>query len=290
MSALFTRIWLLIKKWLARFALAIILVCLLLPIFGLPVDLKFLIGIVGVLLLGIYEIVFETKNAEIEKLRTEVAETRKAVENFAQRSIPKLYSLYLCRADLEEMLKKVSRNETIVIDHIGLDMSQAWEYIHKLLFDKDSKPVNVEYRLLILTDDQSKASIWPKEVVHWSENAPKSLERIHSDIEVSLELFKEERRRLKFSVRKYDEVPVVHGWSLRHPIKVWHVGHCRWRKRLFDWGAENYVKIDELSQDPVTIDIANLFDSYFEHLWIVSAPVANLQLDFDPNNAGLAKR
>lgn len=283
MSGVFTRIWLFIKKWLARLGLTIILGGFLLGILGVPVDQKFLIGVITVILLGIYEIVYDTKNTEIANLKTQVAEAQRALKEFLERATPKLYSLYLCKTDLEEMLKKAPPNETIVIDHIGLDMSQAWEYIHRLLFDQHSKPFNVEYNLLILSDDNAKGGIWPREVVHWSETVSRSLERIHSDMETSLQLFKQERRKLKFTVKKYEEVPVVHGWSLRHPIKVWHVGHCRWRKSLFDWGAENFVKIDEFSQDPVTVDIANLFDSYFEHLWLVASPVQNLQLDFDPN-------
>lgn len=269
MSSLFTQIWMFIKKWFARLGVLIIFVCLLLPTFGIPVNEKFLIGIITVLLLGIYEIAFDTKNA---------------VGNLSQITTPTLYSLFQCRKDLELMLRKASRHETIVIDHLGLDMSQAWEYIHKLLFDENSKQVSVEYRLLILTDDKSKCSMWPKEVVYWSEQVPKSLERIQSDMEASLELFRNDRRRLKFSVKKYDEVPVMHGWSLRQPIKVWHVGHCRWRRKLFDWGPESYIKIDDLSRDSVTIESAKLFDSYFEHLWIVSSPVSNLQLDFDPKS------
>ena len=102
--------------------------------------------------------------------------------------------------------------------------------------------------------------------------------------------FIKERRKLKFSVKKYDEVPVVHGWSLRRPIKVWHVAHCRWREKFFDWSPENYVKVDELSKDPVTLDVAKLFDSYFEHLWIVSSPISNLQFDFDPSQSAPRKK
>jgi hypothetical protein len=176
------------------------------------------------------------------------------------------------------MLERHPRNTLIVMDHLGLDMSQAWEHIHTLLFDQNSKPTNVKYRLLILSHNSLNKSTWPKEVVDWSEYVPRSLAKIQDDMKETVEIFNNERRTLDFSVRLYDEVPVVHGWHLKQPIQLWHVAHCRWRRKTFDWGGEKYVRIDEQSHDPVARDIANIFDSYFEHLWATSTAVTDLQI------------
>lgn len=263
----FGRSWLFVKRRLAWIGVVIVGASLVLSIFNVPIDMKFLIGIVTVILFGLYERMISIQNN---------------LEASSQGSSARLYSLYLCRAELEEMLDRCPRNTTVVIDHLGLDMSQAWEYIHTLLFEKNSKSLNIEYRLLILTDDRDKMACWPKEVVNWSEYVPKSLDRMKGDMEEAKVLLSQERRTLKFSVKKYNEVPVMHGWSLRQPSKMWHVGHCRWKKRGFDWGGERYVRIDEHSRDPITLEIANLFDSYFEHLWIVSSQVDELHFDLKP--------
>lgn len=117
------------------------------------------------------------------------------------------------------------------------------------------------------------------QVQHWSESVPKSLARIKLDMKDIVKQFSDDRRALDFKVRKYSETPVVHGWAIRRPIKLWHVAHCRWKGVLYDWGGERYVRVDQTASDSVTNEVAKLFDSYFDHLWEVSPPADELQFE-----------
>jgi hypothetical protein len=177
---------------------------------------------------------------------------------------------------LQQLLAKARRTDTVAIVHVGLTMTEAWDYVRELLFDESSKPVNVDYRLLILADSSGKQSGWPAEVADWAQSVPASIAMIQRDLARAAELFKRRGQTLRFSVRQYDEVPVVHGWAIKQPLQAWHVGHCRWRGESYDWGGQNYVEIVGSSDDPLTQDIAELFDSYFDHLWLGSREVAEL--------------
>lgn len=281
MRAVLRSTWKFIRTWFARICVLIIAGCLILRYFDFPIEEKFVPALMALLLVGIYEIILESKFSD-EKVSTELSALTKRVEQLShtasslvEQLSPKLYALFQCKQELEGVLERAQFGDKVAIDHLGLDMQQAWEYVHGLLFGPASKLTDVEYRLLILSPN--KRDTWPAEVQDWSEFVPRSLKRIQADLTKVTDRFQKSGKRCKIEVRQYDAIPVVHGWCVRQPIKTWHVAFCRWRDSSYDWSEHHYVKVTQFTRTPVVGDIADVFDSYFERLWTTSPEESHLK-------------
>lgn len=255
--------------------------CLVLQYFGVPIDAKFVPGLIALLLVGIYEIVLEAKKTHDKAdeqflvLGEEVRKLSHAASSLVEQLSPKLYALFQCKQELELTLDHTQLGSKVSIDHLGLNMGQAWEYVHQLLFGPASKLTDIEYRLLIISPN--KRDTWPQEVQDWAESVPASLKRIESDLKKVIQQFERTNKRCKIEIRHYDSVPVVHGWSVRQPVKTWHVAFCRWNDCYYDWGEHHYVKVDQFTRTPVVGDVADVFDSYFERLWTTATEQPELR-------------
>lgn len=269
-----TRLWIIFKAWFARIALIIIVVCLILVFYHvLEITSPVLIGVFAVLVCGLYELVFETKMS-VEEL----------IEGRESKLSPRLYALYECKHEFEKLLDGLRPQSRVTVDHFGLDMSQAWEYINDLM-SKKSHVVDFNFRILILTDAATQGECWPKEVRDWSAHVPKALETMGNDLQKLRAKISKSGRRLKVEVRKYRSCPVIHGWALREPLRICYVSFCRWDGESYedyDWGGERYMRISDDNRSAMSEDISVVFDSYFEHCWIASKEEVT-SLTFDSN-------
>lgn len=276
-------IWNFARAWSGRIAGIVVALCLLLEFFGLPIADKFIPGLTALLLVGIYEIILESKYTnekagdELSGLTRRIQVLEESAASLVQQLSPKLYALFECKQELEGILERAQFGDKVVIDHLGLDMHQAWEYVHGLLFGATSKLTDIDYRLLILSAE--KRDDWPAEVQDWSASVPGSLRRIQADLTKVIERFQKAGKRCKIEIRQYAAVPIVHGWSVRQPIKTWHVAFCRWNECQYDWSEHHYVKVDQFTRTPVVGDIADVFDSYFDRFWTTSLEKSHLKFE-----------
>jgi len=212
-----------------------------------------------------------------DELATRLDKLTETFKDVTGNLYPNLYNLDYCRDDFEKTLKYISKHKEIVVNHFGLDMTQAWGYIYYILFGKYLNFANIDYRLLILTDERKKGRSWPSEVADWSSSVPRSLLAIERDMGVTSQQMTDEGRQLRFEVRKYSSIPFTHGWCIRQPIRVWYLAFCRWDGEKYDWGGDNYIKISDQSNNSISKDLASVFDSYFEHNWTTSPVVPRLK-------------
>jgi hypothetical protein len=210
---------------------------------------------------GIVEILFDTWRA-VGRLSKEI----KAVSsNFF---IP-LRPLRECTRDLAEKLHSVKPGERVLIDHFGLDMQHAWDFVKRDILNH-SKLKDVEIRILMLTDDNKELGTVPVEVRRWCANVPNSLEAIKDSLE-------KEQRRLKIEIKQYSVLPTIHGFSVSQPIKVRYISFCRWKGPAYIWGEDSYRTIGDTT-DPTLKDEADIFEGNFEYLWSTGAPVLSISL------------
>ena len=287
MNTFFSIAWTTAKQWLGRIALAIVALILLLSLLGIEYGEKFLPVVIVALLMGIYELLVpihhQTKGgSEPDAMLLKIGTGVDAL--LARNSSPALLSLQACREQIEAYLNAVPAGEPIKIDHLGLDMSQAWEHLEQILFQPNARFQHIEYRGLVLTDHKGRTwpKATPKEVKDWSAVVSRSTSRIARHLErLDRELTPAGRRQIQFQMRKYNEVPVVHGFHIRQPREVYFVAFCRWRGTQYYWGGNCYISIDENAKDALSTDLKDTFNGYFDHLWDHAERSQNLEVSIN---------
>jgi hypothetical protein len=203
------------------------------------------------------------------KLRDQATATQRIIENASLR----LYALTDCVGDLDAMLKNIRPSEKVVIEHLGLDLTQAWQYFVPLL-QKHQHLTDVDYRLLVLTDETAKIVGADKEVKSWSTNVPYSLDKVRRDVDV----INKQRggtgqgKKIRFEVKKYWDIPVVHGFRIVNPMSRarCYMAICRWGGldyQKYEWGEPQYHKIIGDPSDAVSRDMLQIYDGYFNYFW-----------------------
>src|SRR5205807_2642375 len=71
-----------------------------------------------------------------------------------QTSRQMLHSLHHCMTEMHKSVRKMKRSSKVVIDHLGLDMLDAWKDLYKVI---SSCPAgDIECHVLIMTDDPNE--------------------------------------------------------------------------------------------------------------------------------------
>jgi len=197
-----------------------------------------------------------------------------AIESTIENASLKLYELHDCVEDFDEMLDSIRPGEKVVMQHLGLDLTQAWQHFERLLRIHPNL-TDVNYQLLILTDDTDKILGASEEVKRWSKSMTGILDTIKKEVDL---IIKElggpgQGRKLKFEVRKYCALPVVHGFRIVSPMKRCYMAICRWGGldyQKYEWGGTQYHRIigdpSDIS-DIISRDMLMIYNGYFNHLW-----------------------
>jgi hypothetical protein len=225
-------------------------------------------GFLLVLILFVSEQLIDISKDINKQIEYQASRVNNLVENYS----PKLLSLHQSVQDMQKKLSLIG-DEKVVIDHIGLDMTQAWQYFEPLL--RNSHIRNVEYRLLILTDDATDIKKLNEEVGEWCNSVNRMLNTIQKDLESAANKIKREGRTLTFIIKKYKTIPIVHGFRINEPFiqQVSYLAFCRWGEpdfTRFDWGEPRYHRISGHPQDEILLDLFNVFDGHFNHFWNAS--------------------
>ena len=184
----------------------------------------------------------------------------------------------------------------VTINHLGLDMQQAWRHIRDELFHKYSENLRFEYRLLVVAGsdfdelkkqlpsipDSLKKRIETMKSLDEYQGNPDQIQTMRKAVGAALKLMintvEEEARDgevpgLHLMVKMYTDIPIIHGLSTDQPRKTHYFAFCRWKGKTYDqydWGSGKYHMVCAPSPQSPYEDLTGVFDSYFEHLWINS--------------------
>ena len=222
------------------------------------------VTVLVVMAAGIIKVIFDTREA-VDKL----SET---VKEISQGFSMALKPLRECTQDLSNRLGSVQPGDKVIIDHLGLDMNHAWDYVRQFIL-KHPQLRDVELRVLMLTGDAEKlGSVIPNEVQDWCLRISSSLKKIQTSLTNESLSGQWEGKRLKVEVKQYNVLPTVHGFSVRQPFKVQYISFCRWKDSEYVWGEDSYRTIVDLA-DSVLKDESDLFEGNFEYLWSIGETV-----------------
>ena len=200
-----------------------------------------------------------------------------------------------------EMAKPGS--DRILIRHLGLDLTTAWEkVIDRLMKHLDTRPVR--YELLILGVpaefrdaqnnvidiksvpgyDQGIVNGTPTDVLDWAQAGEKSLrEKIVPQLKA---MANKRGRKFEWEVRQYSETPFPHGFSTTTDARgsFYYMTLCRWGEethtsanyKKWDWAPDSYIELraPSVDGDKIGYDLARVFDGFFAHLWTINAATA----------------
>ncbi|HWM26801.1 MAG TPA: hypothetical protein VNP98_18430 [Chthoniobacterales bacterium] len=204
---------------------------------------------------------------------------------------------------LDQVITKIERDiakqgsERILIRHLGLDLTNAWEQVNpKLLQHLGKRPVR--YELLILRvpprlrDPQTKQLIdvklapdypqgmaygFPLDVLKWCQDGERMLkDTVIRDLE---SVSAKPCLNFEWEVRQYSEIPFPHGFRTTTDARgsFYYMTLCRWGEetpvsgqyKKWEWAPDNYIELSAPNEDTEKIDhdFARVFDGFFAHLW-----------------------
>jgi hypothetical protein len=206
-------IWHAVVNWGVRLGVAVVATLVILAHLHIVEEPHTLLLVVSALILFLSEqlrAAHEESDRQIKSLKSEIDEQSTAIKSVIENASPKVYALHDCVSDFDATLHSIRPREKVVIEHLGLDLTQAWQYIEPQLL-KHGNLTDVDYRLLILTDEMAKIANADEEVRSWSASASRTLDRIRKDVDVIINELggPGQGKKIQFEVRKY--------WAIPHP-------------------------------------------------------------------------
>jgi hypothetical protein len=219
-------------------------------------DVRVLIGCGVLVLLSIMERLVDIKSAVADVL------------NRMETEQP-LMSAWECMEDLRSRLQGASREEKVVLECLGLDMSHAWDHL-KACID-DCPAGQIECKILIMTDNPARLGPNPPpEVLVWCGLVSSSVAYITSDVKRAGSALKKSKRKLSVSLRMYTGVPCVHGFRVSGPFDHCYVSFTGWDSpdyKSYGWGERGYLSIPESSTRATDRRFSSLLEGAFGHHW-----------------------
>jgi hypothetical protein len=118
-------------------------------------------------------------DSKITSVTTQMNNHSNAIKELIENSTLQLYILNECVDQIEATLRNIPYIQPVVIEHLGLDLTQAWDYIERML-KSDLDIRSIEYRVLILTDEEDIPGA-DEEVKTWSRSSAHVIERINRE-------------------------------------------------------------------------------------------------------------
>ena len=122
--------------------------------------------------------------------------------------------------------ERVSPGQEVVLDHIGLDMSNAKDHLYPLLASLPNDSV-LTIRLFALVNDPGRLdrNNVPEEVKGWCQNHARGLSGY---LDTHCEQLSNKNARVILMLWDYADVPSVHGWAVRSPFSAYYISWCHW--------------------------------------------------------------
>lgn len=253
---------------------------------GVEINEKILLVALIVLLTGVVAVANEAIRS-VEALAQDLERVERMVEMRKQERL----TLEECQNDLMTRVK-ASGASRVFIQHLGLDMANAWNRI-RLFIENDFTSLRIalkEIEMHILVLDQSvldSGESWVRAMVEeWASKVAwfeKNVQSLSPDVQ---ERVRKAGKRLRITVRAYNSMPQVHGFAVPQPGGAYYFSMVRWVGDAFDrldWGDGYYRRVDSRDVEHKDADLVAVFRGKFGHLWEHGS---RLLVDFDTGVIG----
>lgn len=206
-------------------------------------------------------------------------------QSLTSTSADSLQSLDACQNDLRQRLTMLPATQPVIIEHLGLNMWHAWDYVVTLL---DTIPArHIEIRLLMMTDQVAVVNpVAPKEVQDWAAIVPRAIEKMETRLTTLTPYLQAQYRQVQVTVRTYPTTPVLHGFRVCTPIDVCYLSFCSWEAptyTVYNWGQFAYRTLTGDQFTDSQQHLRALFIGTFQHLWQTSPVVFDYQTATTPS-------
>jgi hypothetical protein len=184
-----------------------------------------------------------------------------------------LMSMWECLEETRSRLQEASREDKVLIEFLGLDLSHAWDHLKGVIDDCSAE--NIECRVLIMTDDPAELGPNPpSDVLIWSGIVPSSVAYMTTDVERVGDALKKKKRKIQVSLRKYPGMPCIHGFRVSGPQEHSYISFAGWESpdySSFGWGGRSYLSMPGSSTREIDQRFSSLFAGAFEHNWFIGS-------------------
>lgn len=168
--------------------------------------------------------------------------------------------------DLHEKIQLVKGKDKVIIEHLGLDMKDAWPELIRLITRCQAK--EIECKILIMTDSiEELGPDAPEEVKQWCGFVTASIGSIKSDAKNLKELLDKSGKSFTLILKQYRGTPVTHGFKISKPLDLGYASFRRWKTSYDpDW-KESYFRITKDTATDYQAKLNDIFSSTFKHYW-----------------------
>jgi hypothetical protein len=209
--------WQAVVHWGVRVGFAVVVIIVILAQLHIFKEQDYLLLVISGVILLLSE--------QLQGYDRQMREQSTAIKNIVESESLRLYALHDCVKDVDETLPSIGPREKVVIEHLGLNLAQAWQYFEPFLRTHPNL-TDIDYRLLVLTDETGKIAGADEEVRGWSANTSQILDRIKRDVNAIIDEFGD-AKKIQFEVRKYWAIPVIHGFRIVSPTSRCYMAICR---------------------------------------------------------------
>ena len=259
---------------------------------GIKVGLDYLTGVTVALIFLISEQLIDSEqireqSTAIKSVVEQIREQSTALESVIGNANPRLYALSDAINAFDTTLDSIPPPGEVIIEHLGLNQTQAWLHIEAML-RKHQHLTGIDYKMLILTDDKTKIPSADDEVKAWALLVPHMLQTIKKEVNDIIDQ-SGHPNKMRFEVRKYCDIPGIHGVRMVSPRPLCYMAFCRWEgkdSQKYGWGEPQYHKI--VGRPPsgnISPDMLKIYHGFFQHLWKNSDPGFILPLPAEPQEA-----
>jgi len=178
-----------------------------------------------------------------------------------------VYSLADAMKDVQSRLALVRRTQKITIQHLGLNMTDAWKELKDALAKCDA--VTVECEVLIMTDDP--AELGPDaaaDMIGWCKAVPGSMATIAQETPGLATFLRERNTSLKLTLKKYTGTPRIHGVVVTEPFERGYLSFASWvQKAQFEWGGDDYFCFENGTMSAADRRLRQLLRGAFDYHW-----------------------
>src|SRR4051812_11528022 len=178
-----------------------------------------------------------------------------------------VFSLPESMADIHDRLVHTRRTKKVAIQHLGLNMTEAWNELKRALASCDAVVVDCE--VLIMTDNVDE--LGPDaaaEVRSWCQAVPNAIAVIQRETPLLAAVLDQKKTALRLTLRKYKGTPRIHGVLISEPFERGYVSFASWAQNAtFEWGGDDYFRFESGTTSNADRRLRQLLRGAFEYHW-----------------------
>jgi hypothetical protein len=177
-----------------------------------------------------------------------------------------LRSLQDCLSDLHAHITNVKRSSKVVIEHLGLNMTDAWQELGRVI---NACPAGeIDCRVLIMTDNPSELGPdAPEDVKVWCRAVGGAIDGIKTGTESLGQILRSKGTSFKFTLRQYTGTPIIHGFTVLEPFERGYISFASWGLSAFEWGGQDYFTFPNSTVSSTDRRLRELLGGAFQHYW-----------------------